>query len=68
MARKVLVLDEHPVGVLIWLYRNLVAVASGLEERVDLSLVLFYEAFDAATLLADFWQAVDAVLKERGVL
>ena len=23
---------------------------------------------DAATLLADFWQAVDAVLKERGVL
>lgn len=23
---------------------------------------------DAAALLADFWQAVDAVLKERGVL
>ena len=27
-----------------------------------------YEYQDAATLLADFWTLVDAVLKERGVL
>ena len=27
-----------------------------------------YEYRDAATLLSDFWAAVDAVLKERGVL
>lgn len=27
-----------------------------------------YEYTDAATLLADFWNAVDTVLKERGVL
>lgn len=27
-----------------------------------------YEYTDAATLLADFWSAVDSVLKERGVL
>ena len=27
-----------------------------------------YEYTDAATLLADFWSAVDIVLKERGVL
>lgn len=27
-----------------------------------------YAWTDAATLLTDFWQAVDAVLKERGVL
>ena len=27
-----------------------------------------YEYHDAATLLADFWAEVDAVLKERGVL
>jgi hypothetical protein len=27
-----------------------------------------YEYRDAATLLADFWQAVDAVLRERGVI
>ena len=27
-----------------------------------------YEYTDAATLLADFWDAVDRVLKERGVL
>ena len=27
-----------------------------------------YEYTDAATLLADFWDAVDSVLKERGVL
>ncbi len=27
-----------------------------------------YAYQDAATLLADFWQLVDAVLKERGVL
>lgn len=27
-----------------------------------------YDGADAATLLADFWQAVDAVLRERGVI
>jgi len=27
-----------------------------------------YEYQDAATLLADFWDAVDAVLRERGVI
>lgn len=27
-----------------------------------------YEYSDAATLLMDFWSAVDAVLRERGVL
>jgi hypothetical protein len=27
-----------------------------------------YQYRDAATLLADFWAEVDAVLKERGVL
>ncbi|HJU16394.1 MAG TPA: DUF6516 family protein [Stellaceae bacterium] len=27
-----------------------------------------YEYRDAATLLADFWEIVDAVLRERGVL
>lgn len=27
-----------------------------------------YAYTDAATLLADFWDAVDSVLKERGVL
>jgi hypothetical protein len=29
--------------------------------------VRLYEYQDAATLLADFWAEVDAVLKERGV-
>jgi hypothetical protein len=27
-----------------------------------------YECRDAAALLADFWEAVDAVLRERGVI
>lgn len=27
-----------------------------------------YEYRDAATLLADFWTTVDAVLRERGVI
>jgi hypothetical protein len=27
-----------------------------------------YEYSDAATLLADFWETVDAVLRERGVI
>jgi hypothetical protein len=27
-----------------------------------------YDYQDAATLLADFWNEVDAVLKERGIL
>lgn len=33
-----------------------------------LHTVKAYSYEDAASLLADFWQAVDAVLKERGVL
>lgn len=27
-----------------------------------------YDYTDAATLLADFWEAVDSVLRERGML
>jgi hypothetical protein len=27
-----------------------------------------YQYRDAATLLADFWETVDAVLRERGVI
>ena len=34
----------------------------------DVGHVKPYAYEDAATLLADFWQAVDAVLKERGAL
>jgi hypothetical protein len=47
----------------------------GRQRRVDpqdhrhrLWTVRAYEYQDAATLLADFWTAVDAVLRERGVL
>lgn len=39
-----------------------------LDHRHRIQIVKPYAYEDAATLLADFWQAVDAVLKERGVL
>jgi hypothetical protein len=38
------------------------------DHRHRLRTVRPYEYTDAATLLADFWAEVDAVLKERGVL
>jgi hypothetical protein len=38
------------------------------DHRHRLRSVRPYEYTDAATLLADFWAEVDAVLKERGVL
>jgi hypothetical protein len=36
--------------------------------RAALPCVLTYDYQNAATLLADFWTLVDAVLKERGVI
>lgn len=38
------------------------------DHRHRLRTVKPYEYRDAATLLADFWTAVDAVLRERGVI
>jgi hypothetical protein len=38
-----------------------------LDQRHKLQSIRPYEYHDAATLLADFWEAVDAVLRERGV-
>lgn len=38
------------------------------DHRHRLRTVAPYEYSDAATLVADFWNAVDAVLRERGVL
>jgi hypothetical protein len=38
------------------------------DHRHRLRTVRPYDYADAATLLADFWAEVDAVLKERGVL
>ncbi|TIP12547.1 DUF6516 family protein [Mesorhizobium sp.] len=38
-----------------------------LDHRHRLQTVKPYVYEDAATMLADFWQAVDAMLKERGV-
>jgi hypothetical protein len=38
------------------------------DHRHRLRTVKPYDYHDAAALLADFWQAVDAVLNERGVL
>ena len=38
------------------------------DHRHRISTVKPYEYTDAATLLADFWAEVDAVLKGRGVL
>jgi hypothetical protein len=38
------------------------------DHRHRLKAVKTYEYRDAATLLADFWKTVDAVLRERGVI
>jgi hypothetical protein len=38
------------------------------DHRHRLRTIGHYEYRDAATLLADFWQTVDAALRERGVL
>jgi len=38
------------------------------DHRHRLRTVRPYDYQDAATLLADFWQSVDSVLRERGVL
>jgi len=38
------------------------------DHRHRIRVVKPYDYSDAATLLADFWTEVDAVLKERGVL
>jgi hypothetical protein len=41
---------------------------SSQDHRHKLRTVAPYAYSDAATLVADFWNAVDAVLRERGVL
>ena len=38
------------------------------DQRHRLRTIRAYEYRDAATLLADFWTMVDAVLRERGVI
>src|SRR5437879_3089353 len=38
------------------------------DHRHRLRTIRAYEYRDAATLLADFWTTVDAVLRERGVI
>jgi hypothetical protein len=38
------------------------------DHRHRLRTIKAYEYRDAATLLGDFWEAVDAVLRERGVI
>jgi hypothetical protein len=38
------------------------------DHRHPLRTIRAYEYSDAATLLADFWTTVDAVLRERGVI
>ena len=38
------------------------------DHRHRLRTIRAYEYRDAATLLGDFWSAVDAVLRERGIL
>jgi hypothetical protein len=38
------------------------------DHRHRLRTIRAYEYQDAATLLADFWTTVDAVLRERGVI
>jgi hypothetical protein len=38
------------------------------DHRHRLRSVKAYEYRDAATLLSDFWKAVDTVLRERGVI
>jgi len=41
---------------------------STLDHKHRLKTVRPYEYKDAATLLADFWSAVDAVLREKGIM
>ena len=41
---------------------------STFDHKHRLETVRPYEYKDAATLLADFWSAVDAVLREKGIL
>jgi hypothetical protein len=38
------------------------------DHKHRLKAVRQYEYQDAATLLADFWKTVDAVLREKGVI
>ncbi len=38
------------------------------DHRHRLRNIRLYEYRDAATLLADFWETVDAVLRERGMI
>jgi hypothetical protein len=38
------------------------------DHRHRLRMIKAYEYHDAASLLADFWKMVDAVLRERGVI
>jgi hypothetical protein len=38
------------------------------DHRHRLRTIRAYEYRDAATLLADFWETVDTVLRERGVI
>lgn len=38
------------------------------DHRHSLRSIRAYEYSDAATLLADFWRTVDAVLRDRGVI
>jgi len=38
------------------------------DHRHRLRRIRPYEYRDAATLLADFWEVVDAVLRERGMI
>lgn len=52
--------NAHPVGRRKW--------GEPLDHRHRLQTVKPYDYLDAAVLLADFWQLVDAVLKERGVI
>jgi len=40
---------------------------STFDRKHRLKTVLPYEYKDAASLLADFWSAVDAVLREKGI-
>ena len=52
--------NAHPVG--------LQKRGQAQDHRHRLQTTVPYEYRDAATLLADFWETVDAVLRERGVI
>ena len=43
-------------------------IRAAYDHKHRLKTVRPYEYQDAATLLADFWKTVDAVLRERGVI